>query len=309
MTTSGTCGDNLTWVRDGDESLIISGAGAMYDYYPSDNPVPWGDTWYLKSISLPEGLTHIGNYAFATCGNIKSLIIPSTVVSIGNSAFENCTKCEGTLEIPLSVTTIGRSAFNNDYSLTSLKVGASVTSIGIGAFTGCYGLTEITFLGSTPPTLGTACFGIGSSSHPVSATVKSPGNMMDGVLDSYKNAYTTFNYTIYITPAKRLTYSNAPIQVESAIRDGTGQIIKDKCARHATFPIDTDEPDSDDPPTWEILVSSLGLRPGELPRIVQIFDASGHEIGAEINISATQITVNLIDAPADEIWTAQITAW
>ena len=108
-----------------------------------------------------------------------------------------------------------------------------------------------------------------------------------------------------VTPVtyKKLTYSGSPIQVESAIRDGTGQIIKDKCARHATFTIDTDDT------TTNVLVSSLRLRSGELPRMVQIFDASGKEVGAEVNISATQITVNLIDAPADETWTAQVTAW
>lgn len=255
-------------------------------------------------------------------------IVPSGVVTIKESAFYNTSLSDVTLpeglqvieaqaflgyrhdlDFPSSITTIGEAAFFGAH-LSSIYISANVLYIGADAFAACYSLTTITMMGIPTTIASWTSFALGSSSNPVSCIVYSPDNLADGALDRYSDRNTTFTYLPIVgTDAKKLTWSNTPIQVESAIRDGTGQIIKDKCARHATFSIDTDEPDSDNPPTWEIPVSSLGLRSGELPRMVQIFDASGKEVGAEVNISATQITVNLIDAPADETWTAQVTAW
>ena len=39
--SSGTCGDNLTWVLDDNGTLTISGSGTMFDYGYSSNYAPW----------------------------------------------------------------------------------------------------------------------------------------------------------------------------------------------------------------------------------------------------------------------------
>ncbi len=68
----------------------------------------------LTQLVIPEGITKIGNNAFAG-NNIKKIEIPSTVTEIGEFAFstKNYLKDECTLELPEGLRTIGSKAFRN----------------------------------------------------------------------------------------------------------------------------------------------------------------------------------------------------
>jgi hypothetical protein len=44
----------------------------------------------LKSVTLPDSLTYIGNYAFDMCVNLTSVIIPNRVTTIDDYAFRVC---------------------------------------------------------------------------------------------------------------------------------------------------------------------------------------------------------------------------
>ena len=48
----------------------------------------------LSSITIPNSVTSIGNYAFLECRDLTSITIPSSVTSIGESAFNNCNNLE-----------------------------------------------------------------------------------------------------------------------------------------------------------------------------------------------------------------------
>ena len=76
--------------------------------------------------------------------SVTSITIPNSVTSIGDYAFTNCTGLTGTLTIPNSVTSIGYGAFSGCTGLTTLTIPSSVTSIGENAFGGCTGLTTLT---------------------------------------------------------------------------------------------------------------------------------------------------------------------
>lgn len=84
---SGTCGDSLNWVLDSSGTLTISGTGAIEPYSQSKS-APWakyGST--IRKVVLEEGVTKIGDYAFATCSALETAILPETLFRVGKSAF------------------------------------------------------------------------------------------------------------------------------------------------------------------------------------------------------------------------------
>ncbi len=44
----------------------------------------------LEKVSIPDGVTSIGDYAFSDCTGLTSITIPDSVTSIGNAAFRGC---------------------------------------------------------------------------------------------------------------------------------------------------------------------------------------------------------------------------
>lgn len=85
--TSGSCGDHLQWSYNSEtKALVITGYGDMFDYSIENRP--WSSIGSeATSISLPEGLTHIGNCAFRSFVYVPEITIPTTVTSIGVQSF------------------------------------------------------------------------------------------------------------------------------------------------------------------------------------------------------------------------------
>ena len=109
---SGSCGADLTFTLTGDGVLAITGSGAMNDY--TDGGCPW-DAYRAKitSVSLPSGMTSIGDRAFSGCTGLTAVTIPKSVTSVGENSFYGC---EGLEEItfehdPSDTLTIGQNAF------------------------------------------------------------------------------------------------------------------------------------------------------------------------------------------------------
>jgi hypothetical protein len=82
--TSGVCGDNLTWELT-NAQLTISGTGPMYDYGLGESP--WFDFDTIKKVVIGEGVTSIGDYAFARTDRYSEYELPSTITRIGSGAF------------------------------------------------------------------------------------------------------------------------------------------------------------------------------------------------------------------------------
>lgn len=99
---------------------------------------------YGKKVSLDLSktkITEIENGAFHNCVSLTSVTIPDSVTSIGDYAFTLSSLMSVT--IPNSVKSIGEAAFGATL-LTSVTIPASVTSIGKGAFYWCSNLTSVT---------------------------------------------------------------------------------------------------------------------------------------------------------------------
>ena len=96
----------------------------------------------LKSLTLPDGITEIGNYAFRYCKLLTELTIPSTVEKLGQSVFEDCAGLTA-MTLPNSITTVGSYLFKNCTGLTSVTLPNNLNTITYAMFNGCKALTAI----------------------------------------------------------------------------------------------------------------------------------------------------------------------
>lgn len=106
--------------------------------YISENA--FGGTYSrLKSITIPDTVRKIGDYAFAYSPELKTVELSSQLVSIGRGAFEGCEKLK-TIAFPETLQMIDDQAFYGCIRLSRLYIPASVNTIGYDAFAACESL-------------------------------------------------------------------------------------------------------------------------------------------------------------------------
>ena len=144
---SGSCGESLYWSFNPDTgALSITGTGEMTDYDSrrDDEKAPWTaaiGASRITSLHIADGITHIGDYAFADLINITSVVIPGTVISIGKYSFENTGLLE--IKLPDSVKKIDSMAFRDCGNLKSVSLPQSLEIIENGAFRNCTSLEVV----------------------------------------------------------------------------------------------------------------------------------------------------------------------
>lgn len=119
------------------------------------------------TLSVSEGVTEIGDEAFATCSSLTEVTLPASLRVIGASAFRGTGITE--ITVPANVETMGEAvfkdcsdlatltfadgckltalpldAFTNDESLTAIRIPAKVTEVP-AVFDGCKALETVTF--------------------------------------------------------------------------------------------------------------------------------------------------------------------
>lgn len=161
--TSGNCGQSLQW-QFADGILTITGTGEMEDYTEAA-PAPWYPLReQITGVSLPDGLTRVGSYAFAQCAYLEAVRLPDTVTEVGensffacedlqfvtlsanletieDSGFERCVKLQ-TIQLPYGLKKIGYQAFWRCESLMDITVPQTVTDLGMAVFAYCFRLVR-----------------------------------------------------------------------------------------------------------------------------------------------------------------------
>ena len=121
----------------------------------------------ITSITLPETLLWIEDYAFMECEKLTSLTLPDNLERIGARAFEFCRNLEYMILPDKDGITFGQYAFRGlsslkhiaipnswtivpaqlfqDIGITMLSIGKNVRTIQNSAFSGCSNLTDIYF--------------------------------------------------------------------------------------------------------------------------------------------------------------------
>lgn len=120
--------------KNGDEIKIIG-----KEPFPSNEEI-YNHT--LQSIILPEGVTTIGNKAFANCSSLEKVALPSTTTKIEEAAFINDTSLT-VISGVLPKQKIYPSTFENCWHLKSVDLSNVTDRIGKYAFRCCLSLSSI----------------------------------------------------------------------------------------------------------------------------------------------------------------------
>jgi len=144
----------------------------------------------FTSITLPDTIVSIGDFAFSSCINLTSIRIPESVSSIGTAIFASCTAlneitvatenenykavdnviyskdgsvlvtCPVASQVTIldTVTEIAEYAFYYNNNLTKITIPSSVTTLGEAAFGNCSKLASIDIEGNSLTTIGNHCF-------------------------------------------------------------------------------------------------------------------------------------------------------
>ena len=105
----------------------------------------------ITSLTLPNSITTIKDFAFSGCTGLTDVTIPNSVTSIGSYAFQGCT---GLTDVTISAASIGSYAFSGCTGLKSINFNNVLKSIGTRAFNYCSSLKDlvipssVTYIGS-----------------------------------------------------------------------------------------------------------------------------------------------------------------
>ena len=107
-------------------TFYVRGRGPMKDY----DTTPFQGKG-ITELVVEDGVTSIGDYAFANFNSLKKVTLPETLERIGKRAFEKTPIEE--IDFPASLTDIGVYAFDHCLALALITGGEGVERIGGGA--------------------------------------------------------------------------------------------------------------------------------------------------------------------------------
>ena len=107
-------------------------------------------------VSVPEGVTTIGEKAFYQNTDITQVILPSTITHIAPSAFEGCASLVS-INFPSNLIDIQKAAFKDCVALQAVMLPRGLSSLGAESFYNCTNLSDA-YVYEHLGTLGSECF-------------------------------------------------------------------------------------------------------------------------------------------------------
>lgn len=136
---AGAEGTSVVWTLYGSGELHIQGEGPMYE----DWQTPWAKyREYIRTVYVHEGVTTVGNGAFAGCDRLVAADIADSVEHIGESAFSECHNLRK-LQLSQNLKTLGARGFEDCRILSEITLPDSLTSFGEYCFYQCANLESV----------------------------------------------------------------------------------------------------------------------------------------------------------------------
>ena len=155
----------------------------------------------VKDLEIPEGVTHISDYAFEGCSEFSSVTIPNSVTYIGFCAFKDCTGLSGVyisdmeawcnisfsnshfISYETTPLAYAHHLFLNGEKVNELAIPQSIKTIKQFAFYGCTDLISVT-LPSTINSIETYAFGGCTNIEKIMSDIETPFSIPSTSFDS-----------------------------------------------------------------------------------------------------------------------------
>lgn len=261
----------------------------------------------LKSVSMPESMTWIGDSAFAGCTGLEQVEISPNLTAIGSKSFYSCNGLTSVV-VPDKVTSIESLAFFGCLKLESITIPASVTTLDSSFVYGCTNLKKIEFKGTQaqwnalsidphylPAGVSIVCADgtIGGGSDPnvknYSLTVCGKAVTSANCDNILEDPAGTTPRAVYDPDSKTLTL-NGTIKAAAADTKKTGAIIKTEDALTITgnAALEWDGGDSDDAPIG-ILAAGVTAETGKLTLSGAVLEITADAGGIDLLVGSLTI--------------------